>query len=116
MLVCLPTCATVIQVSDANLRDCTAGTCATVRHPSYPISYMYYYPAMYDLRVEIRRLNHTSGFSYRIMLAGVLAAHGREAVVKELTASHTGNVVSIAAASNWCKAGPKREASRARAG
>ena len=76
---------------------------------------LYPYP-MYDLRVEIIRLNRTSGFSYRIMLAGILAAHGKDAVVKELTASHTGNVVSIAAASNWCKAGPKREASRARAG
>jgi hypothetical protein len=40
---------------------------------------------------------------YRIMLGGLLAVHGRTAVVHALAESWSGNVVSIAAASKWCR-------------
>ena len=37
------------------------------------------------------------------MLAGLLALHGRTAVVQALSQSWAGNVVSIAAADSWCR-------------
>jgi hypothetical protein len=56
----------------------------------------------YNLHNQIDRLNQTSGFMYRAMLAGVLAVHGKDAVVKELTGRYFENVVSIASAPLWC--------------
>jgi len=58
---------------------------------------------MYPLRIEITQLNQSSGFTYRMMLAGMIAAHGKDAVIRELMGTYSGNVVSIAAAQNWCR-------------
>jgi hypothetical protein len=53
--------------------------------------------------VEIERLNRTNGFTYQIALAGLIARHGRDAVVKALASIHTDNVISIATSPNWCR-------------
>jgi hypothetical protein len=56
------------------------------------------------LNAEVDRLNRSrGGFSYRIMLGGLIAVHGREAVVQAMIGSWSGNVVSIAAAPGWCR-------------
>ena len=55
------------------------------------------------LHQQVERLQRSSGLTYRMMLAGLLAAHGRLAVVKAMANSWTGNVVSIAAATRWCQ-------------
>jgi hypothetical protein len=56
-----------------------------------------------DLNTLIDRLNRSGGFSFRIMLAGLLAIYGRRVVARALVERYSGNVVSIAAASNWCR-------------
>jgi hypothetical protein len=56
-----------------------------------------------SLQPELERLNRSEGFCYRAMLAGLLAVHGRDAVVEGLIASCSGNVISIAAAPGWCR-------------
>ena len=56
-----------------------------------------------ELHAQLDRLNRSDGFSYRVMLAGLFAIHGRKAVVQGLVESWSDNVVSIAAASNWCR-------------
>jgi hypothetical protein len=56
------------------------------------------------LNAEVDRLNRSrGGFSYRIMLAGLLVLYGRNAVAQALRERWSGNVVSIAAAANWCR-------------
>jgi hypothetical protein len=55
---------------------------------------------MGTLQVDIERLSNTTGFAYQIALAGLIARHGRAAVVKALAASFTGNVISIATSPN----------------
>jgi hypothetical protein len=63
------------------------------------------------LHQQVERLNRSSGVSYQIMLAGLLARHGHVAVARALVASCTGNVISIAAAPRWCRPrqGPGRK-------
>ena len=57
-----------------------------------------------ELHAQLERLNRSDGFSYRVMLAGLLAVHGRKAVVQALVESWSDNVVSIASSSsNWCR-------------
>jgi hypothetical protein len=55
------------------------------------------------LHQQVERLQRSSGLSYQMMLGGLLAAHGRSAVVKAMADSWAGNVVSIAAAARWCQ-------------
>jgi hypothetical protein len=55
------------------------------------------------LHQQVERLHRASGLGYQIMLAGLLAAYGRPAVIKAMLESWTGNVVSIAAAARWCQ-------------
>ena len=56
-----------------------------------------------DLEIQLERLQHSKGSAYRAGLAGLLAAYGRDAIVRSLVKSRTGNVVSIAASPNWCR-------------
>ena len=56
-----------------------------------------------DLEIQIERLQHSKGLSYRARLAELLAAYGRDAIVRSLVESRTGNVVSIAASPNWSR-------------
>jgi len=57
-----------------------------------------------SLQADLKRLQHLTGFTYRIMLAGLVAVYGRDAVVKELVSICADNgVVSIASAENWCR-------------
>jgi hypothetical protein len=55
------------------------------------------------LHQQVERLQRSSGLTYQMMLAGLLAAHGRPAVVKAMADSWAGNVVSIAPAARWCQ-------------
>ena len=55
-----------------------------------------------DLEIQLERLQHSKGLAYRAGLAWLLAAYGRDAIVRSLVESCTGNVVSIAASPNWC--------------
>jgi hypothetical protein len=56
-----------------------------------------------ELRPQLERLNRSDSFCYRAMLGGLFAVYGREAVMKGLIESCSGNVVSIAAAPGWCR-------------
>ena len=56
-----------------------------------------------DLEIQLERLQHSKGPAYRAGLAGLLTAYGRDAIVRSLVKSRTGNVVSIAASPNWCR-------------
>jgi hypothetical protein len=58
----------------------------------------------YNLDAQIELLQKRKGFLYRTELAGLLAIYGRAEIVKALVSSSTGNVVSIAASPNWCRA------------
>ena len=60
-----------------------------------------------DLEIQLERLQHSKGLAYRAELARLLAAYGRDAIVKSLVESRTGNVVSIAASPNWYTREPK---------
>jgi hypothetical protein len=57
-----------------------------------------------NLKLQLEHLNQHGGISYQIMLGGIFALHGREAVIRVLAKTHAGhgNVVSIATAPNWC--------------
>ena len=55
-----------------------------------------------DLEIQLQRLQHSKGPTYRAGLVWLLAAYGRDAIVRSLVESRTGNVVSIAASPNWC--------------
>jgi hypothetical protein len=55
-----------------------------------------------DLEIQLQRLQHSKGPAYRAGLTWLLAAYGRDAIVRSLVESRTGNVVSIAASPNWC--------------
>jgi hypothetical protein len=59
-----------------------------------------------DLEIQLERLQHSKGPAYRDALARLLAAYGRDAIVKSLVESCTGNIVSIAASPNWCTREP----------
>jgi hypothetical protein len=59
------------------------------------------------LQAQVERLNRSTGVSYRIMLAGLLALHSRKPVVQALAGSWSGNVVSIATSTNWCRPTPR---------
>jgi hypothetical protein len=39
-----------------------------------------------DLEIQLARLQQSSGLTYRVMLGGLLAVHGRHQIVKELMA------------------------------
>ena len=55
-----------------------------------------------DLEIQLERLQHSKGLAYRAELARLLGAYGRDAIVKSLVESRTGNVVSIAVSPDWC--------------
>jgi hypothetical protein len=59
-----------------------------------------------DLEIQLERLQHSKGAAYRAGLAGLLAAYGRNAIVRSLVKGRTDNVVSIAASPNWCRPHP----------
>jgi hypothetical protein len=58
-----------------------------------------------NLKLQLERLNQHGGICYQVMLGGIFAVHGREAVVRVLAETHAGygNVASIASAPNWCR-------------
>jgi hypothetical protein len=65
-----------------------------------------------ELQPQLEQLNRSGSFCYRAMLGGLFAVYGREAVVKGLIGSCSGNVVSIAAAPGWCREPTRRGGSR----
>jgi hypothetical protein len=69
----------------------------------------------YNLQIQLERLQHSKGLVYRATLAGLLAMYGRDAIVKALVESRSGNVVSMAASPNWCRPhlGPRLGPTRA---
>jgi hypothetical protein len=64
-----------------------------------------------DLEILLERLQHSKGLAYRAGLARLLAAYGRDAIVRSRVESRTGNVVSmqllrIGAAPRWGSRNP----------
>ena len=60
-----------------------------------------------SLQRQLEQLNRSGGLTYREMLAGLLAIHGRQIVVRALVENWSGNVVSIASSQNWCRPDPR---------
>jgi hypothetical protein len=71
-----------------------------------------FYNPQYNLPAQLAQVNRTHGMLYQAGVGGLFGLFGRDAVVKELVASYTGNVVSIATAPGWFK--PRNRARLAR--